>query len=55
LSPSWRERRIANDCGSFNKREKYIAAFMKHYPVHSHGKCLRNMPGKEGLVSEEEV
>jgi hypothetical protein len=46
---------IANNCASFNKREKYIAALMKHYPVHSYGDCLRTMPGKEGKVSEEEV
>ncbi len=60
VSPSWQERRnavvwIANNCASFNKREKYIAALMKHYPVHSYGDCLRTMPGKEGKVSEEEV
>lgn len=56
---SWQERRnavvwIANNCQSYTKREKYLEAFMKHYPVHSYGICLNNMPGLERM-SEEEV
>jgi hypothetical protein len=46
---------IANNCDSLNGREKYIEALMKHYPVHSYGSCLRNMPGKEGFISNEKV
>lgn len=47
-SPSWQERRnavvwLANNCQSSNNREKYIEAFMKHYPVHSYGSCVNNM------------
>ncbi len=57
---SWQERRnavvwIANNCESHNKREKYVEAFMNHYPVHSYGLCLNNMPGLERRMSEEEV
>lgn len=46
---------IANNCFSLNKREKYIKELMKWYPVDSYGDCLRNVHGKEGFVSEEEV
>lgn len=46
---------IANNCQSHNKLEKYLEAFMKHYPLHSYGLCLNNMPGLERRMSEEEV